>query len=175
MIDCFLNSDENIKTSNIITISGNLVHDPQSRTFDNGNEVCRFRIANSRKYTDRNGNEREETLFINIETGGGLAKVCRQFLTKGSSVTVAGKLQFKQWESKKDNSTHSEYFIAADEVIFNHLRNESAPRRSDGNANVSERHSARSANCGGVSPDYNPANHMQETSCDTGMDDDIPF
>jgi single-strand DNA-binding protein len=168
---------------NIITINGNLVHDPQSKTFDNGNEVCRFRLANSRKYTDRNGNEREETLFINIETNFGLAKICRQFLTKGSAVTVCGKLQFKQWESKKDNSTHSEYFIAADEVIFNHLRNESAPRRNDdGNHRRSGNDCPdRTVNNGqhqrypggGVSPDYNPVN--QQMPPDTGIEDDIPF
>lgn len=98
-------------------ITGNLVHDPQSKELPSGSKVCNFRLANSRKYTDNTGNSREETLFIGVQVFGKSATHCQQFLRKGSQVLVQGRLQFKEYQAK-DGSKRSEISILADTVQF---------------------------------------------------------
>ena len=98
-------------------LTGNLVHDPQLKELPSGIKVCNFRIANSRKYTDNNGNQREETLFMGVQMFGKQATYCSQFLHKGSAVMIAGKLQYREYQTK-DGQKRSEISILADTVQF---------------------------------------------------------
>lgn len=98
-------------------ITGNLVHDPQCKDLPSGSKVCNFRLANSRKYTDNSGNNREETLFIGVQVFGKSATHCQQFLRKGSQVLVQGKLQQRDYQTR-DGQNRSEISILADTVQF---------------------------------------------------------
>ena len=98
-------------------ITGNLVHDPQSKELPSGTKVCNFRLANSRKYTDNSGNNREETLFIGVQVFGKSATHCQQFLRNGSQVLVQGRLQQRDYQTR-DGQNRSEISILADTVQF---------------------------------------------------------
>lgn len=98
-------------------LTGNLVHDPQLKELPSGTKVCSFRVAHSRKFTDNNGNQREETLFIGVQVFGKQATYCSQFLHKGSQVMIQGRLQLKEYQTK-DGQKRSEISILADTVQF---------------------------------------------------------
>jgi single-strand DNA-binding protein len=98
-------------------ITGNLVHDPQYKDLPSGSKVCNFRIAHSRKSTDKNGNQREETLFIGVQVFGKQATHCHQFLHKGSQVMVQGRLQQRDYQTR-DGQNRTEISIMAETVQF---------------------------------------------------------
>lgn len=98
-------------------LTGNLVRDPEVKDLPSGSRVCNFRLAHSRKSTDNNGNQREETLFIGVQVFGKQATHCHQFLHKGSAVVVAGRLQQREYQAK-DGSKRNEISIMADSVQF---------------------------------------------------------
>lgn len=98
-------------------LTGNLVHDPQTKDLPSGTKVCNFRVAHSRKFTDGSGNNREETLFIGVQVFGRQATHCSQFLHKGSQVMIQGRLQLKEYQTK-DGQKRSEISILADTVQF---------------------------------------------------------
>ncbi|MBO5680800.1 MAG: single-stranded DNA-binding protein [Lentisphaeria bacterium] len=98
-------------------LTGNLVRDPEYKDLPSGAKVCNLRIAHSRKFTDNNGNQREETLFIGVQVFGKQATHCHQFLQKGSAVVVAGRLQQREYQTK-DGSKRNEISIMADSVQF---------------------------------------------------------
>lgn len=102
---------------NQIFLTGNLVNDPQYKDLPSGSKVCNLRIANSRKFTDNNGNQREETLFMGVQVFGKQATHCHQFLHKGSAVMIAGRLQQREYQTK-DGSKRNDVSILADVVQF---------------------------------------------------------
>lgn len=102
---------------NTTIITGNLVKEPDYREFQNGGAVCALRIADSKKFTGKDGQTREETLFIDIRAYSRLATTCRQFLSKGSKVLVVGQLKQDEYTTK-DGQKRTALFIAANQVDF---------------------------------------------------------
>jgi single-strand DNA-binding protein len=85
---------------NHLTISGNLVRDPELKTVGADKVVCKFTIANNNKFKV-NGEVREETSFIDCEAWGKTAEIAGQYLNKGSSTIVEGKLSQENWQDKE--------------------------------------------------------------------------
>ena len=102
---------------NTIIITGNLVREPDYREFPNGGGVCSLRIADSRKYTGKDGQQHEETLFIDVRAFQRLAKTCRQFLSKGSKIAVTGQLKSDEYTAK-DGQKRMVLYIAAGQIDF---------------------------------------------------------
>jgi single-strand DNA-binding protein len=71
-------------------IVGNLGADPEMRYTPNGTPVTTFRIATNRRWTDSEGQQREETTWFRVTTWGKLAETCNQYLSKGRQVLVEG-------------------------------------------------------------------------------------
>ena len=94
---------------NKVTLIGNLGADPEIRTFNNGGKVCDLRIATSEKWRDKNtGENREKTEWHRVSIfGEGLIRVCEQYLRKGSSVYIEGKLQTRKWQDQSGNDRYS--------------------------------------------------------------------
>ena len=66
-----------------IVIVGNLGRDPEMRYTPSGQAVTNFSVATTRKWSDGNGQTREETIWFRVATWGKLAEVCNQYLAKG--------------------------------------------------------------------------------------------
>jgi len=94
---------------NKVTLIGNLGADPEIRTFNNGGKVCELRIATSEKWRDKNtGENREKTEWHRVSIfGEGLIRVCEQYLRKGASVYIEGKLQTRKWQDQSGNDRYS--------------------------------------------------------------------
>lgn len=102
---------------NQLFLTGNLTRDPEVKDLPSGARVCNFRIAHSRKSTDKNGNPHEETLFMGVQVFGKQATHCNQFLHKGSQVLVQGRLQQRDYQTK-DGQKRTEISIMAETVQF---------------------------------------------------------
>lgn len=85
---------------NKVFLMGNLTRDPEMNHTPGGNTVTKFGIATNRRYTS-NGEKREETTFIDIESWGKQAELIDQYFSKGSPILVEGRLKFDSWESKE--------------------------------------------------------------------------
>ncbi len=101
---------------NKVFLIGNLTRDPEVRYLPSGAAVGDLRLAVNRKYKTQQGEEREETCFVNISVWGRQAETCGQYLGKGSSVLVEGRLRFEEWE--KDGQKNSRISVTAERVQF---------------------------------------------------------
>lgn len=75
---------------------------PEVRTFNDGNKIATFRIAVSERFTDRNGEQKENTEWITcVCNNNKLADVAEKFIVKGSSLFVSGKYHTRQWQDQQ--------------------------------------------------------------------------
>ncbi len=77
---------------NKIIVIGNLGRDPEMRYTPSGQSVTSFSVASNRRYRTADGEQREETMWFNVNAWGRQAEICNQYLTKGSQVYVEGRL-----------------------------------------------------------------------------------
>lgn len=97
-------------------VYGNLTRDPEMRSLPSGIQVCSFSLATNRVYNDRDGKRQEQTDYHNIVVFGRQAETTSQYLKKGSSALVEGRLQTRSWE--KDGQKQYRTEIVADRVQF---------------------------------------------------------
>ncbi len=94
---------------NKVMIIGNLGRDPEVRSFQNGGKVCNLRIATSETWKDKNtGERREKTEWHSVAIfQEGLVRVAEQYLRKGSTVYIEGKLQTRKWQDQSGQDRYS--------------------------------------------------------------------
>lgn len=117
---------------NRITVVGNLVRDPELRYIPSGTPVCTFALAINRRF--KQGEEwKESTCFIDVEAWGRLAETSGEYLKKGKSVLIEGRLEQDRWEGQ-DGAKRSKHKIVANLVQFLTSRGEGqsdGPERQD--------------------------------------------
>jgi len=96
---------------------GNLGGDPELRKTTGGKDVTNFGLATNETWTDGEGQRQEHTEWHTIVVWGPMAKNCSQYLNKGSSVYVEGRIRTCKWKDKEDNDRTSKEIIA-DTVQF---------------------------------------------------------
>lgn len=111
-------------------VIGNLGADPEMRYTANGSAVTTFRIATSRSYSGADGQKKEETEWFSIVTWNRLAEICAQYLVKGKTVYVEGRLQTRSWDDQATGTKRYRTELIAEEVKFLGGRGDdgSAPR-----------------------------------------------
>jgi single-strand DNA-binding protein len=82
---------------NKVILAGNLTRDPQLSYTQGGTAVCQFGLAVNRRWRDQAGNQQEETCFVDLTAFGRQAEVINQYMTKGRSILIDGRLNFSQW------------------------------------------------------------------------------
>ena len=97
-------------------IVGNLTRDPELRALPSGSQVASFSLATNRVWKDKDGAKQEATEYHNIVVFGRQAETSAQYLKKGSSVLIEGRLQTRSWESDGVKKYRTE--IVADRVQF---------------------------------------------------------
>jgi len=104
---------------------GNVGQDPEVRYLDNSQaKVARLRLATTERFTDRNGESRENTEWHTVTCWRRLADLVEKYVKKGTQIYVEGRLQTREWT---DNTGAKRYSteISADNVQL-------LGRRSDG-------------------------------------------
>ena len=142
------------RSLNKVQLIGNLGKDPELRHThsdpETGVPVCSFSLATNESWTDGDGREHDKTEWHHIIAWRGLANVCGQYLKKGDSVYIEGKLQTRSWEDQSGQKRYTTE-IVADQMIM--LGNKQQPSTENAH-NFYEK---------------------TEQNTDTGVDEDIPF
>ncbi len=110
-------------------IIGNLTRDPELKSLPSGNAVTTFSLATNRVWKDKEGNKQESADYHNIVIFGRQAENVAQYLKKGSSALVEGRLTTRSWESDGVKKYRTE--IIADRVQF-------GPKRDGGSTQTTQ-------------------------------------
>jgi single-strand DNA-binding protein len=86
---------------NKVILIGNLGRDPELRYTQSGQAVTNFTLATSENWTNRNGEREDRTEWHRIVAWGRTAELCAQYLSKGRTVYVEGRLQTREWEDRE--------------------------------------------------------------------------
>ena len=115
---------------NRVTLIGNLTRDPELRYTPSGAAVAKFGLAINERF--KSGDEwKERTVFVDVTVWGKQAETCAEYLGKGRSVCVDGRLSYSAWETD-DGQKRSKLEVTADRVIFLGGKGEVSPARGGG-------------------------------------------
>jgi single-strand DNA-binding protein len=103
---------------NKVILAGRLTRDPELRYIASGTALASLSLAVSRTYQGKDGSKKEEVAFINIDVWGKQAEACGEYLSKGSSIFVEGRLQLDKWDDKKTGEKRSQLKVVAQSVQF---------------------------------------------------------
>jgi single-strand DNA-binding protein len=92
---------DNIMASyNKVILMGNLTRDPELKYLPSGTAVARLGLAVNHSYTDRqSGEKKEEVCFIDLDAFGRTAETMNEYLQKGRTVLIEGRLRYRTWET----------------------------------------------------------------------------
>jgi single-strand DNA-binding protein len=102
---------------NRVILLGNLTRDPQLKYLPNNTAVCDFGLAVNRRWRDRDGNQREEVCFVDISAFGRPGETINQYMSKGRSILIEGRLKFDSWTGQ-DGTKRSKLSVVAENFSF---------------------------------------------------------
>ncbi len=98
-------------------IIGNLTKDPEIKALPSGIKVASFSVATNRVWKDKNGVKQENVDYHNIVVFGKQADIVGQYMKKGSSILVEGRLQTRSWDDASGSKKYRTEIIA-DRIQF---------------------------------------------------------
>jgi single-strand DNA-binding protein len=107
-------------------IFGNLTRDPELKSLPSGIQVATMSLATNRVWKDKNGAKQESADYHNVVVFGRQAETASQFLRKGSSVLVEGRMQTRSWDAA-DGTKRYRTEVVADRIQFGPRSGGSAP------------------------------------------------
>src|SRR5450432_4914347 len=99
---------------NKVFLLGNLTRDPEVRYTPKGSAVADLGIAVNRQYTLDTGEKREEVTYVDVTFWGRTAEVAGEYLKKGRSVFIEGRLQMDTWDDKQTGQKRSKLKVVAE-------------------------------------------------------------
>ena len=156
---------------NKVLLIGNLTRDPEVRMLPSGRSVCKFGLAMNRNFKDAEGNRREETTFVDVESFGPRGEALARFFTKGKPIFVEGRLKLDQWESQTGEK-RSRLLVELDNWEFVGSRQDSydnqPPQQSQ---DVPQEQSVPTQEQAESSPETDPP----ASPDDPDLNEDVPF
>ncbi len=164
---------------NKVIIIGNLGRDPEVRYTPSGSAVCNVSIATTRNWKSKEGGERqEETEWHRVVFYDRLAEIAGEYLKKGRSVYVEGRLKTRKWQDKEGKDNYTTEIIATEMQMLGGREGMGGGAGDEGGGYSRE----SSEGGGGRSERSAPASRAPASKpapkSSTGfddMDDDIPF
>lgn len=116
---------------NRIILMGNLTRDPELTYTPSGVAVCKFGMATNHRRKDAQGNVKEEVCFVDCTLFGKGGEVFKQYMAKGKSTLVEGRLEYQTW-SAQDGTKRSKHAVIVDNFQFLGGRGEGGPGAGGG-------------------------------------------
>lgn len=160
---------------NRVILMGNLTRDPQVRYTPSQTAVADLGLAVNRVWYDKVTREkREEVTFVDVTVWGRQAEVAGEYLAKGRSVLIEGRLHLDQWEDKDSGQKRSKLKVVCENLTMVGGRDGAGAGGGGGGAG-----GARGGGGGGSAgapSDSSPADDFyNEPSGGQAPDDDVPF
>jgi len=89
---------------NKVLLMGNLTRDPELRYLPSNTPVCQIGLAVNRRFRRQDGEQGEETLFVECEAFARPAEIINQYCRKGRPLFVEGRLKLDQWQDRDGNN-----------------------------------------------------------------------
>jgi single-strand DNA-binding protein len=102
---------------NKVFLMGNLTRDPQLSYTPNQTAVVDFGLATNRRWTSKEGEQREETCFADCRAFGRMAENINKYLTKGRAIFLEGRLTFESWTAQ-DGTKRSRHRVTVENFQF---------------------------------------------------------
>ena len=102
---------------NKVILIGNLTRDPQVSYLPSQMAVVEFGLAINRRWRGQDGQQKEETCFVDCRAYGKQAETLNQYMSKGRPILVEGRLQYDQWEGK-DGTKRSKHRVIVERFQF---------------------------------------------------------
>ena len=162
---------------NKVLLMGNLTRDPELRYTPSGTPICEFGMAVNRNYTTKEGEKRDETLFVDVAMWGRRGVVISEYFTKGKPIFIEGRLKLDTWETA--DGRRSKITVVAENFEF--LGQGGAGGQADGQApGAQERRGGKERGAGGgqerkQAPKEPEAEPTSEREGFDVSDEEIPF
>ena len=155
---------------NKVILLGNLGSDPEVRTLPSGGKVVTFSIATSESYNNKEGVRVEQTEWHRIELWDNLANIAEQYLKKGDTAYIEGRIRTEKW-TDKDNIERTTVKIRANTLQL------VGGRRGGGDAAESggQSYSGNSGSSNNYAPKAAPVPMPPPPDLAGGNSDDLPF
>jgi single-strand DNA-binding protein len=154
---------------NRVILVGNLGKDPEMRYLPSGEASATLSIATSEQWKDKQGNKQERTDWHRVEFIGRTAEVAGEYLKKGSSVYIEGRIQYDSWDDKTTGEKKYMTRIRGDQMKMLGSKNGSG---GDASFEGGERAPAPARAAGGGS---GASAAPKKPAKMDDFDDDIPF
>jgi single-strand DNA-binding protein len=149
------------KSVNKVILVGNLGKDPELKHTSSGTAVATMTVATNERFKDKSGEWQDKTEWHNVVLWQRLAEIAAEYLKKGRSVYVEGRLQTRSWEDKQGQKRYTTEIVASDLVLLGGGRGEDSGGRGPSR---------------GSDFDQSPGEFDSAPSRATEItDDDIPF
>jgi single-strand DNA-binding protein len=166
---------------NKVIIMGNLTRDPQVRYTPNQTAVTDLGLAVNHTWYDKGSQQkREEVTFVDVTLWGRQAEVAGEYLSKGRSVLIEGRLHLDSWDDKETGQKRNKLKVVCENMTMVGGRNEQgggsqgggSQGGSQGGGGYSNQSPAGQSQGGGEHNQTESAGAFQDTS---PPDDEVPF
>lgn len=104
---------------NKVILMGNLTRDPEVRYIPSGTAVAEIGLAVNRSWYDKQAQQRkEEVTFVDVTLWGRQAEVAGEYLAKGRSVLIEGRLQLDTWQDKESGKNRSKLKVVGEQMTM---------------------------------------------------------
>jgi single-strand DNA-binding protein len=169
---------------NKVILVGNLGQDPEVRYFPDGGALANVSIATTRNWKDKSGEKHEQTEWHRVVFNGKLAEIVGEYLKKGRSVYVEGRLQTRKWQDKEGKDRYTTEIIAQEmqmlgskgggDTSFGEAQGSGSGPSSGSGSSAGSGSSSGMSSSSGASSSSKPAKPQGSGPFDD-MEDDIPF
>ena len=153
-----LNHHRAMPNYNKVILMGNLTRDPEVKYTSGGTAIAKLGMAINRRWRGQDGQQQEETTFVDVDAFGRQAETVGQYLKKGRPIMIEGRLKYDQWDDKQTGQKRSKLGVVLERFEF-------LDSRADGGGGGGY----DGVNSGGGSP------AASQPSGPPPEDDDVPF
>jgi single-strand DNA-binding protein len=157
---------------NKVILLGNLGRDPETRYTTGGDAVCNLSIATSEQWKDKNGEKQERTEWHRVVLFGRQAEIAGEYLKKGRSVYVEGRLQTRKYTDKDGVEKYSTEIVGDRMQLLGSGRDAGGGDAEFGSSSGAPPRRESGTGGGGGAPGKGSGGAKKQTE---DFDDDIPF
>ncbi|MEZ5577881.1 MAG: single-stranded DNA-binding protein [Candidatus Competibacteraceae bacterium] len=148
---------------------GNLGKDPEVRYMPSGDAITHINIATTETFKDREGVKQERTEWHRVDFFGALAKIAGEYLKKGRSVYIEGRIQTRKWQGQDGQDRYTT------EIVANEMKMLGGRGDSGGDASFEPRASEAGEPASRAPQSPARTSSPSKPDVDNSFDDDIPF
>lgn len=161
---------------NKVILIGNLGRDPETRFFPDGGAICNVTIATTRQWKNKDSGERqEETEWHRVVFNGRLAEIAGEYLKKGKSVYVEGRLKTRKWTDKDGVEKYTTEIVAQEMTMLGGREGGAGGGQGAEDGGMGESRDSRPARSAPAARTPAPKPAAKSSTGFDDMDDDIPF